>query len=519
MPVFNSARLRETPKLESGASTWMELGATNVTLASAPGPALNFDWSSVPGPYWAELLRPVSSDSVSPYDAAFQARLNPSQKLQLSVFGSTAQGRNSLYGIPFNQVSGYTTKYPITHTTYASESDPGPYPVYQGIIEENWPVQVSPVSVTNGSPTVTSAGLFTAKVMAGGLYQFTRSASAPFYTVVSVDSTSSLTLDRPYEGSPVVSEDMWGPHGVSPDAAAFASIGGDHHVHIIERDESTGSASYLYEIYQLRWDGGAGVWKDAGGAVFNLYTGAQRQDGWTSGCAAGTPTTPFILRYDEILSGVIRHPIRCSIATGYGLNNAAVWPATHSAGAVSGSYTSGLLPQGARLRLKSSWLAANKSSYNTDNQTILQAMYDYGLLVSDLTSNSIWVDGAVDSRWTATSISQLNNTVPVTAFELLDNVFPQYSISGPTSGAVGSPQSFTMTYLIDDNSNFSFGFYLFTQKDGGPVVVGTQKTVSNTTRSITTSWTPTSAGMYTVWFQSGGSVYWLAPDRLRFQAI
>src|SRR5438128_11860543 len=46
------------------------------------------------------------------------------------------------------------------------------------------------------------------------------------------------------------------------------------------------------------------------GAVFDLRSHALRPSGWTSADAAGLAIWPGVLRYDELASGVVGHPIR-----------------------------------------------------------------------------------------------------------------------------------------------------------------------------------------------------------------
>lgn len=59
---------------------------------------------------------------------------HPNSAAYISTIGLTRTlhpdfGSNQAYGIPFNVVSGFQRKVPITYTAYGSESDPGPFPI------------------------------------------------------------------------------------------------------------------------------------------------------------------------------------------------------------------------------------------------------------------------------------------------------------------------------------------------------------------------------------------------------
>ena len=68
------------------------------------------------------------------------------------------------------------------------------------------------------------------------------------------------------------------------------------------------------------------------GARFDLDSNDLRPLGWTSADAAGLPILPGLVRYEEVASGEIRHPIRVTFGrtqAGY------VLPATHFASSSS----------------------------------------------------------------------------------------------------------------------------------------------------------------------------------------
>jgi len=156
---------------------------------------------------------------------------------------------------------------------------------------------------------------------------------------------------------------------------------GDRHLLIVDRDRWL-----LYELYATRWNAGAGRWEAGSGAIFDLDSFARRPEGWTSADAAGLAILPGLVRYDEVMSGEIRHAFRVTVRA----TNGYVWPASHRAGG-----TAGALPLGARLRLKAS---KDLSGFPPDLQRIFRAMQRYGLIVAD-NGSDMYISGAMDPRW------------------------------------------------------------------------------------------------------------------------
>ncbi len=123
--------------------------------------------------------------------------------------------------------------------------------------------------------------------------------------------------------------------------------------------------------------------------------GAYRPIGWTSGDAAGLAIVPGLVLIDELAEGEIHHALRsCSV----GSANYFVHPASHRAGALSGTYDS---PMGLRWRLKSSFDINRRipltgtpgSSAYRDSRAariILRACQKYGVINAD---NSSWSSG------------------------------------------------------------------------------------------------------------------------------
>ena len=125
------------------------------------------------------------------------------------------------------------------------------------------------------------------------------------------------------------SESDTGPYAIplnAPIEGGSASTG-DRHVISIDTDNCI-----LYEIYYAfpqtaSWQGGSG-------AIFNLLSNALRPVTWTSADAAGLPIFPGLLRYDEMLTGEIRHAIRFTVPQ---TQKAYVWPARHYASSIGDS--------------------------------------------------------------------------------------------------------------------------------------------------------------------------------------
>jgi hypothetical protein len=140
--------------------------------------------------------------------------------------------------------------------------------------------------------------------------------------------------------------------------------------------------------------------------VFDLSSNARRPEGWTSADAAGLAILPGLVKYDEAVRGPIRHAFRVTVRS----TNNYVWPASHRAGS-----TSGALPMGARLRLKSS---KSLSGYPGYIQNIFRAMQTYGLIVAD-NGSDMYVTGAMDSRWNNGELNPAFASLTASDFEIV----------------------------------------------------------------------------------------------------
>jgi hypothetical protein len=479
------------------------------------------------------MMRSVATDPVSPWSAGLQSIIagiwGPTH-IATSYYGSSYLGGNSAVGMPFNQVSSATPLQSMTYEFYHDSSDLGNVPYGPSTAIEGWPwdsstywatyISGTGVTVTHGSPTVTGIGTaFLSQVLAGDQYCFGESdAASVLYTILSVQTDTSLSLTANYAGSNASGVGMYGPYNRPP----VAELNGDSRILALIADSSTGLPIKLYEDYEVWSPDGGTTWFANFGQKLDLTTGAQRKDGLTSTTAAGTPCMPFLVRYEEAASGLITHPLRGIIGSAISVVNQCVWPALHGVSVGGTDYTQGYLPQGARLRLGASWWAANRASYSAINQAIGDAMATYGLTVSDLTSGvPIWIDVAPDSRWSKIDLQELWG-IPVTAFEVVDTIKPQYTLSASSAiTTTSTPITLTAAYAGGNNTNFGpLSVYLYWSTDLGSSWHATgmsapSVTLSNSSTTGSVTWTPPGAGNYLLWASiSGQGVYWVPPPNL-----
>ena len=176
---------------------------------------------------------------------------------------------------------------------------------------------------------------------------------------------------------------------------------GDRHLLIVDRDKWL-----LYELFAARWNAARSRWEAGSGAIFDLSSNNRRPDGWTSADAGGLAILPGLVRYDEAMRGPVRHAYRVTMRS----TNGYVWPASHRAGS-----TTGALPMGARLRLKTS---KDISRYPAYIQNMLRAMQTCGLIVAD-NGGDMYVSGAMDARWNNDELNPAFRALTAGDFELI----------------------------------------------------------------------------------------------------
>jgi hypothetical protein len=201
---------------------------------------------------------------------------------------------------------------------------------------------------------------------------------------------------------PIPDEAITQPHwieGGEPGNVDRRSLA-DRHLLIVDRDNR-----HLYELYNVYYNGSQ--WMAGSGAFFNLDANDRRPEGWTSADAAGLAILPGLVRYDEVFAAAeIRHAFRVTVRA----TNGYVYPASHRAGS-----TTGALPMGARLRLKTS---RDLSSFTPEIQKIFRAMQRYGLIVAD-NGSDMYVSGTHDTRWNNDVLNPAFRALTASDFEVI----------------------------------------------------------------------------------------------------
>jgi hypothetical protein len=214
----------------------------------------------------------------------------------------------------------------------------------------------------------------------------------PVAEVDDTHATVSIRFDYEDESDP-------GPYPFGPDTPL--EQGSDRHAVMLNTQSCT-----LYELFDADWNGGDPT--AGSGAIWDLRSNALRPNGWTSADAAGLPIYPGLVRYDEVLAGVISHAIRFT-ATPTDARH--LWPARHDAGTANRNDP----PMGARFRLKAGF---SEKGYSVQAKVVLEAMKHYGLILADNGSNW-YFQGTEDSRWQDSLLDELKK-VPASAFEAVD---------------------------------------------------------------------------------------------------
>jgi hypothetical protein len=203
---------------------------------------------------------------------------------------------------------------------------------------------------------------------------------------------------------------------------------GDNHAIILDRN-----GCVAYELWQaVSCNSG---WTASTSAIWDLTTTEKRPYGYTSTDAAGLSIFEGLIRYDEIVAGVINHAIRFTALHTKSDAHLGYFtaPATHAAG--NNSVTDNIM--GMRIRLQANF---DISGYSSTNQIILKAMKQYGMILADNGSN-LFFQGTPDARWNDSDLNALK-AVPATAFDVVQ-MGPLYDASTAPTGPAPVITSFT----------------------------------------------------------------------------
>lgn len=137
-----------------------------------------------------------------------------------------------------------------------------------------------------------------------------------------------------------------------------------------------------------------------------------RPNGWTSADAAGLPIAPFLIRYDEIESGVINHALRMTVSKSRG--NA--WPASHCTSGKLGQSEPVQTALGACFRLRADF---DISKLSREGKIIATAMKTYGIYINDNGSDG-FVSGCPDERWNNDKLADLGDAIKIKDLEAVD---------------------------------------------------------------------------------------------------
>ncbi len=327
--------------------------------------------------------------------------------------------------------SGYTTASP--HMVEAVNNvNPGPASVNISTCQMfpannfwNVPVNALPVDARS-SAWVNTIGASTGFHMDFGAGTWDGGPIGIPYNIVASSSVSSypFTFYYPDDSDP-------GPYPLP--ASPAIEWGSDHHILTVDTDTCK-----LYEIYDASKTGGQ--WQGGSGAIWDLNSNALRTDTWTSADAAGLPILPGLVRYDEVVAGVIEHALRFTASC---TANNYIWPARHKA---QYGTCATPVPFGARFRLKSGF---NISGYSHDARVILQAFKTYGIVLAD--NGSDWyVSGEPNSGWNDDVLHEIDNVVG-SNFEAVDT--SGLMTADPNSGATNYFETHYQTNFPSQGAN------------------------------------------------------------------
>jgi hypothetical protein len=293
-------------------------------------------------------------------------------------------------------------------TTTAASAPPSPSPP---------PTTGGSVAMYRGCPIFTAGDYFNLSVKDAAVdshsAQYIASIAAAGDTTGFYLSTGIQHLNIADATTPLVKVHPKVSYHTFPNPFAFLSSykfenSGDSDVEILR---VTPPSCHLYEAYNASYSGG----------VLSAYSGRDDDlsramqilpDATPGSSASGLPHFPGMVKWSEVKSGQINHPLYFS-AWANSLCNCYTKPASDTDGLVyNGPSTSYQMPYGAHLRLKASF---DDSGFGPQAKAIVQALKLYGGFVADTggrygNNNSMYSidDADTPSQWSQSDLGSLS---------------------------------------------------------------------------------------------------------------
>ncbi len=207
---------------------------------------------------------------------------------------------------------------------------------------------------------------------------------------------------------------------------------------------------WLYETYGTT--GCNGQYEAESETIWDMSNGESRPWGWPSAEGSGLPVFPGLVRYDEASNGAINHALAFTATTteteGDANGGYFILPASHAA---STTTTAHLAPMGTRLRLKSS---VSISVYGPINQSILAALQNYGMILTDYGPN-LNLEGVPDARWSDLDLALAFSIIfPLSDFDVIQ-MSPEYKGMDDVSAYTSTNPEYAGGHAIPVIDNFS----------------------------------------------------------------
>jgi hypothetical protein len=261
----------------------------------------------------------------------------------------------------------------------------------------------------------------------------------------------------------------------------------------------------VWETWMAHLTNNNPAWEAANGAKFNLNTNALREEGMTSGDAAGLSMFPALVRYDECERGVIEHALRLIVAH---TREEFIYPATHKAS--NPSTTDVDTPaMGQRFRLKSNFSVPD--GWTKQEKAVCAALKKYGAIVAD---NGGFFSFSVcpDNRFPDGCFDNLSS-IDIDQFVVIETTGPDAGPRSPNAPTVNAgadqtiaPGATATLSATTTGSGLTLEWYVYPFKTAPGTVT------FNSSSSASTTATFSADGKYTLMIRASDGVHTPAFD-------